>query len=287
MSARPWEITDLLWSHDPSGEPSGTPVVVTEAAERLRQRGQHRAARLVERLPSRDGLLDPDEMDRLGLRVHCELQRLGEELQMGRRVEAMLRPLVATLHHATGQPVQIVDVGCGLGFVLRWLAAYGELGAPVELIGVDFNAALIRRARQLAAVEALDCRFLVGDALRAEPVLQAGERTVLISTGMLHHLSPAELATFFAAHQRSGIAAFAHWDIVPSRWATLGAWVFHRARMREPVSRHDGVMSVRRAYPTNRLLDLARSAAPDYAISAGGSRLGALDVLRPIRGERR
>lgn len=51
----------------------------------------------------------------------------------------------------------------------------------------------------------------------------------------MHHLPEPELAEFFAAQARLGVAAFAHWDIAPCLWSTLGAWVFHQARMREPV----------------------------------------------------
>lgn len=284
MSARPWEITDLIWSFDGA---TRTPVAVTEVTMRLRERGQHRAAKLVERLPSRAGYLDSDEMDRLGLRVHRELQRLTEELQLGRRAEAALRPMVRQVYTATAAPVRIVDVGCGLGFVLRWLAAYGDLGAPVELVGVDLNPVLAGEAGRLATGESLPCQFLVGDALAADGVLSDGRRTLVISTGMLHHLTLDDVSVFFAAHQRHGVAGFAHWDIMPSPVASIGAWIFHRARMREPVSRHDGVMSARRAHPIEELAATAREVAPGYAVAAGPARLGRLDVLRPIQGVRR
>jgi len=86
------------------------------------------------------------------------------------------------------------------------------------------------------------------------------------------------------------VAAFAHWDIAPCFWSTLGAWVFHRARMREAVSRHDGVLSARRAHPAETLLAAAERGAPRYRVRVDeGSRWHprAIDVLRPIVGERR
>src|SRR5262249_56167581 len=133
----------------------------------------------------------------------------------------------------------------------------------------------------------LSCRFLRGDAFEPGPTVQDPARTVVISSGLMHHISPQDLPGFFAAQARLGVAAFAHWDIAPCLWSTLGAWIFHQARMREAVSRHDGVLSARRAHPADVLVAAASSGAPGYQIEVReGSRWHprALDVLRPIVG---
>ncbi|MEV0405533.1 hypothetical protein [Actinoallomurus sp. NPDC050550] len=51
-----------------------------------------------------------------------------------------------------------------------------------------------------------------------------------------------------------------HYDIAATRLAPLGARVFHRARMREPLGRHDGVASAKRAHGDQVLLDAASRA---------------------------
>ena len=280
MREGPLEITDLLWSD------SGEPVVRAEAVGLLRSRGQSRAARTVSLLPERDGFLDADATDALGLRIHRELQRLGEELQLGRRVASVVR----TLLPAGAEPVRVVDVGCGLGHVLRSIAARGELPEHVELVGVDLNTTLVTEASRLATIEGLHCRFISGDAFEPGVVIEDGARTVVVSSGLMHHLAPEDLDGFFAAQARLEVAAFVHWDIAPCLWSTMGAWIFHQARMREAVSRHDGVMSARRAHPAETLLAAAGRGAPDYAIEVReGSRWHpkALDVLRPLVGVHR
>jgi SAM-dependent methyltransferase len=197
---------------------------------------------------------------------------------------------VATVRRRGTGPVRIVDVGCGLGFVVRAMAASAALGPDVELVGVDLNPVLVAAASRLAEAEGLTCRFRQGDAFKPGVAIRDGARCVVISSGFLHHLPESGLAEFFAAQAQLGVAAFAHWDIAPCLWSTLGAWVFHQGRMREPVSRHDGVLSARRAHPASVLQKAARTGAPRYDVRVlEGSRWRprALDVLRPIVGTRR
>jgi SAM-dependent methyltransferase len=289
---RALEIIDLLWQADEAGH--RMPVVQSEAVSMLADLGQQRAAQIVARMPSATGgVLDPGYVDDLMVRVHCELQRLSEELQLPRRIAGLLGPIVARVREANpGGLVRIVDVGCGLGYVLRYLAATATRGKPalgpgIELVGADLNGTLVSAATELAEREGLTCQFVQADAFLPGTVIEDGPRTVVISSGLMHHLGVAELDGFFAAQGRLGVAAFTHWDIVPCFLSTLGAWVLLQARMREPVSRYDGMMSVRRAHPASVLLAAARAGAPGYAPRVlEGTRWHpkAIDVLRPIVG---
>lgn len=281
------ELTDLLWDCDAvTGERR---LVDLEAmVARLEASGQRRAARIARSLPSNGGFLDEEAVDALMLRVHCELQRLGEELQLPRRLaetlRAWARPLLEVQPLA---PVRVVDVGCGLGYVTRWLAAHQVLGPGVELVGVDLNSVLTGHAADLARAEGLDCRFVAGDAFAAGVAVDDPARTIMISSGVLHHFPAQDLASFFAAQQRLAVAAFAHWDLDSSGWTTAGAWVFHQARMRESVSRHDGVLSARRAHSAQTLLGAAHAGAPGYDVKCVEGprwRPALSDVLRPISG---
>jgi SAM-dependent methyltransferase len=281
------EITDLLWQAD--GHGGSRPALAAEIRASLLDRGQHRAARIVARMPSLNGTIDADYLSSLALSVHCELLRLSEELQFDRRVQAQLAPILAGLRVRSDDAIRIVDLGCGLGYVLRSLAASAGLGPGVQLVGVDMNSGLIEQASALARQEGLSCEFLCADAMHPQAAVQDAARTIVISSGLMHHIPERSLPDFFAAQARLGVAAFAHWDIAPCLWSTLGAWIFHQARMRESVSRHDGVMSARRAHPAAALDAAARAGAPGYDPRVlEGSRWHprSLDVLRPVIGLR-
>ncbi|MFJ5552173.1 class I SAM-dependent methyltransferase [Streptomyces sp. NPDC093225] len=247
------EISDLITAVDPDTG-HRLPVRRAEVIRQLRAQGDERAAGIVAGLAADgDGVLDPQAVDRLLISVHTELQRLSEELRIGERLVQLLRPVFAAIR-ATGQPgpYRLVDIGCGLGYLVRRLAATGALGTDVELVGVDLDAALVGRAEQLAREEALDCRFVHGNAFALPEAA-----TVYVSTGVLHHFRGPALAEFFRAQAASPAQAFCHYDIAATRLAPIGAWIFHRARMRHPLGRHDGVVSAQRAHDDETLLRAA------------------------------
>jgi SAM-dependent methyltransferase len=176
---------------------------------------------------------------------------------------------------AGGRPIRVVDLGCGIGYVVRWLAARGGLGADVELIGADCNRALITAAQRLAAEESLDCRFVAANAFALrEPA------DVIISIGVLHHFRGDGLAAVFAQHERSPATGFVHVDIRPTPIAPIGSWIFHRARMREPLARFDGVRSVVRAHRAETLRQAIGAGAPGFAPALVDARPGVAGLLR-------
>ncbi len=277
------EISDLILSVDAGLQRQ--PVRKDAVLARFAALGNHRAVAIVAAMPAPGGVLDPAAVDRSLVVAHAELQRLHEEFQHGRRVARLLRPLLAALR-ATGHPgpLRVVDIGCGLGFVLRWLAAHGGLGPEVELVGCDLNGALVAGARRLAQDEGLAVRFVQADAFAL-----ATPATVFLSTGVVHHFRGPDLLRFFAAQAAPTTAAFAHWDITPTWAAPLGAWLFHEARMRLPLARHDGILSARRAHPDARLLAAVQVAAPGFAarlFARPHPLLPMLRVLRPVVGLR-
>ena len=249
------EISDLIVNFDIETL-ARLPVRKQDATDKLRANGQHQAASIVQQMPDSDGVIDQDYADELLVRVHCEMQRLSEEFQHGRRVLQLLQPMLRALAEQGAQaPYRIVDIGCGTGYVMRWLAMHvHEFEQDVELIGVDFNRGLIDEAKRLSEQEHLQCRFEVTNAFKMER-----PATLFLSTGVVHHFRGQGLADFFAQHDQPETLGFAHFDFQPTIFARPGAWLFHFIRMREPLSKHDGVVSARRAHHADALVEAARS----------------------------
>lgn len=246
------ELSDLLLDVDPVTL-ERRPVRRAAVEATLARHGMRTGRAVLDAIPG-GGTLDAAAVDGVLIRAHTELQRLALEFRNGVRLLQLLRPVLAVLRARTpGRPLRVVDIGCGLGFVVRWLSAYGGLGDDVELLGCDFNPALIGLAQRLSREEGLRCEFRVANAFSLER-----RADVFLSTGVLHHLRGDDLARFFAQQAQAGARALLHCDIKASWAAPLGAWLFHQARMREPLARHDGVLSAVRAHPTATLLDAAR-----------------------------
>jgi SAM-dependent methyltransferase len=269
------EISDAIVSFDPNTL-QRKPVRKSDILVQFTELGNHEAVRIVQQIPEQDGALDPAAVDKILITAHCEMQRMSEEFQHGRRVAELLKPILNALRRGGVQsPIRIVDIGCGTGFVVRWLAANGSLGDDVELMGVDFNVALVNEAQRLAAIENLPCKFAVANAFQLdEPA------TIFISTGILHHFRDQDLSYLLQQHCRQETCAFIHFDFHSSPMAPLGSWLFHAVRMREPLAKHDGVLSAVRAHKSRYLLDVTRSAAPEFISAIYGTRLWRLPIPR-------
>lgn len=269
------EVSDAIVSFDPETLEREL-VIKSQVLREFAAIGNQEAVRIVERIPERDGVLDPDAVNHLLITAHCEMQRISEEFQHGKRVAELLQPLLSALRDGgVRSPLRIVDIGCGTGFVVRWLAANGALGDDVELLGADFNTALITEARRLAEIEKLPCAFIVANAFRLEH-----PATVYLSTGILHHFRGQALTELLKQHNREETCAFVHFDFHPSPLAPLGSWLFHAVRMREPLAKHDGVLSAVRAHDSRDLLDTVKAAAPDFVSTVYGTRLWGLPIPR-------
>jgi SAM-dependent methyltransferase len=269
------EISDEIVRFDPVTL-ARLPVEKAAAVAAFAEVKDYRSAAFVGALSDDDGMLDARAVDSLLVEAHYEMQRISEEFEHGQRVTELLRPVLSALRQAgVAPPYQIVDIGCGIGYVVRYLAARGQLGADVRLLGVDFNPALTGEATRLAEMEGLDCTFRVANAFTlAEP------GTVYLSTGVLHHFSEAALPAFFAGHENPATQAFLHFDFQPSVYLVPGAWLFHYLRTRQPLARHDGVISARRTWGGRVLTEKAQAGTPGFTTGVFGTFLWRTPVRR-------
>jgi len=251
------EISDLIVDYDPQSLVRRD-VRRSEVVKRLRQNGQYLAASIARKIPADNDVLDRNSVDLMLLRAHSEIQRLSEEFSQGERVRRLLRPIVEALWARGVRPVRIADVGCGIGYVVRWMAKHWP-DPDIEWLGFDYNAALIGAAQALARQEELGCEFVVGNVFRLdEPV------HIFMSTGVIHHFRGESLRDFFAQQRATDAAALVHFDIQPTWLSPFGAFIFHHARFAEPLGQHDGWCSARRAHTGGQLITAATDPSGEW-----------------------
>lgn len=168
----------------------------------------------------------------------------------GRRVTlAQVKRLLARL--PADRAVTILDLGTGAGDIPLALARWARrVRRPVRVYALDRDAATLRVARDLVAPYP-EIVLVQADALTLP--LRAGAVDVAISALTLHHLEPAAAARCLAVMDEAARVGIVVNDLSRSRAAWALVWLATRFLARSPLSRHDGPLSVLRAYTAEEL----------------------------------
>ncbi len=156
------------------------------------------------------------------------------------------------------RPLQLLDVGTGSADIpaalLEWA---GRKGFRMEIVGIDERPEIIEVARQVFRDrDGLRLRVTPGDALPYPD----GSFDVAHASLVTHHLTPDDalgLLREMARVSRLGVVVN---DLDRGRLGWLGAVVLTRLFTRNRLTRHDGPLSVRRAYTPAELMRIAADA---------------------------
>jgi SAM-dependent methyltransferase len=170
---------------------------------------------------------------------------------------AVLRHL-ARLWPAGTAPASLLDVGTGYAdiprAVVRW-ARRNDL--PVRITALDRHAGtLALAARACAAYPEILLREGDAFALPFPP----DSFDVVLASQLLHHMEgrePVRLLRELARVARGGIVVH---DLRRGTWPYLATRIALRVVSRDPVTRHDGPLSIRRGFLPAELLALAAEA---------------------------
>ena len=133
----------------------------------------------------------------------------------------------------------LVDVGFGHGDMLRAIA--GWAGKRAQLTGIDLNP---RSAPVAAAASAgLGITYLTGDAAAL-----AGQPDYIVSSLVAHHMTDDELVGFIAWMEATAVRGWFINDLHRNRIAWAGFRLLATLLRWHPIVRHDGALSVRRAF---------------------------------------
>ena len=153
-------------------------------------------------------------------------------------------------------PVTLLDAGCGGGDMAAALArGLHRAGIEARVVAVDGSPTIAALAKSRFGRE-IDVR--VGD-LRALDFAD-GEVGVATCSLVVHHFEPAEAVRVLSELRRVSRLGVVVNDLVRTRLGLLGAHGVARLLTRNPITRHDAVLSVRRAYTRRELLGLVGDA---------------------------
>jgi ubiquinone/menaquinone biosynthesis C-methylase UbiE len=212
-----------------------------------------------------DGPLDDERALDANLRDLARINRLTGGTGLSRRA-------VEALGDVSGSPIRtFLDVGTGGADIpLSLLADARRAGRDLEITACDSRPEVLAAARRarpaLAAVSRLRLEAADGRGL---PYPDA-TFDVAHASLVLHHLEPEAVLAFVRELRRVARIGIVVNDLLRGRLAWLGALVLVRAIARSPYTRHDGPLSVRRAYSRRELEDLLARAGLEPVRSVVG-----------------
>lgn len=233
---------------------------MTERSQTIRGAGRAFFA-----LPSRSDapeLLDGDQLDPA---------ELATNLRDIRRVNHLLGGTQTTLRHLPGlltgipldRSLSILDLATGSADIPVAISAWAaKAGRPVDIVASDYSDDILAVARDQIA-DHPTIRLARYDARRV-PLPDDSFDLVLCALS-LHHFSADEAVLVLGEMRRLGRIGFILNDLRRSRPGWLSAWIAARLTTRNPLTRHDAPLSVRRAYTPAELDALLRRAGIDGA----------------------
>ncbi|HEU4631255.1 MAG TPA: methyltransferase domain-containing protein [Gemmatimonadaceae bacterium] len=179
----------------------------------------------------------------------------------GRR--AVLREVERALREC-GPQGSLLDVGTGLADIPAGAARRARRrGLALTTIGLDRAEELVREARR--RVDAV----VVGDALHL-PFADASVDVVTCSQ-LLHHFAEPEARILIAELDRVAVRRVVIGDLRRS-WLAAGLfWLAAWPLRFDPITRHDGVLSVLRGFTAGELRSLVRDATGGAATVRRGA----------------
>ncbi|MGD9711330.1 MAG: methyltransferase domain-containing protein [Thermomicrobiales bacterium] len=162
------------------------------------------------------------------------------------------------VHLPVDQTIRILDLATGAAdiplAVSRWATSAGR---RVSICASDVSPQILDVAREVAGQDAA-IAFSIEDA-RAVGMPDRSFDVVLTSLS-LHHFSRQDAVSVLREMDRLSTAGFIVNDLRRSRFAFLATWVASRIATKNPLTRHDAPLSVRRSFTPAELAGLLHEA---------------------------
>ncbi len=161
---------------------------------------------------------------------------------------------------AANAPCSLLDLGTGSAQMPLAIAGWARTHqVSVKLIGLDWASRNLAVARQRAtANHCAQISLLLADS--QHPPLPERAVDFVISSLFLHHFAPVAVVDLLRAGYGLARRTLIMSDLVRGVWPGLAFGLVQPVLARHPLTRHDGRLSIRRAYTPAELRALAAAA---------------------------
>ncbi len=159
----------------------------------------------------------------------------------------------------------LVDLGCGSGDVLRYIARWARVNQyRVKLTGVDLNDDAIKYLVE----KSTDYPEISGITANYEDYLAETDDIDIVHCGLFcHHLDDSKLVQLFRFLKTSSCKGIVINDLQRNPVAYYGVWFLTRLLNGTALSKHDGPVSVLRAFKRREIENLIQDAGlVDFSI---------------------
>jgi len=152
----------------------------------------------------------------------------------------------------------IVDLGCGSGDALRYIADWARKNAfTFNLVGVDKNPEAINYLKNHCR-DYPEIKGIVSDV--SEYFDNQNSVDIVISSLFFHHLNDSDILDIIDQSQQKVKLGMVINDLQRNRIAYFGAWLIPRLLNGTYLSKNDGPLSVLKAFKKNELELLLKTA---------------------------
>ena len=202
-------------------------------------------------------LLDQATLNRRELRTSLQdVGRLNRWFGGTSAVVSEVGRIIRT--HGLKGRISVLDIGAGGADIPRALVRWGERrGLGVEVVACDLHGQVAALAAEFSSDYA-SIRITQCDAM--ELPFPAGHFDCVTCSLMLHHLGEQDVIALLEKLRQLPRHALIACDLERSRRGYTGVWLATHLVCRSRMTRHDGPLSVLRAYTLAELRALSRRA---------------------------
>jgi len=197
-------------------------------------------------------LLESEGATPQGIKIIDELNRVYRQTGLSTKITQAVGNEAQRIYKATGKPVRILELGMRDGTQLKELSHFGLTESiPMELHGTEFRQNIVDLAEKRLKSHRvpIHCHYKYPLDLQSFP---SDDFDIVFSTFVLHHLSYEELKQILLASFQISRYTVLHIDLSRSIFGIILLWGYYTL-FGYRRSRHDAVLSCRRAYRRNEI----------------------------------